>query len=952
MPGHALQLIEIAPGSRSLRQILVSMASDISRLVCLDDSRLPVVRGFFEEDCAIDFRSLGEMVHQVSLVLKDPSIRLASTSVSRAAVQLACHEFDESSEFGRLRNSPGFHDAVLNAIRDLRHCGYEPTHLEACNDPKLSALSRLWTLVDNEFGELPVCFATDQMMKHLERDDVDLSPLAHVAVLQGSTRHPLLSNWLHWMARQGARVTVLVEGLGRESRLFAATRQIETDYGLSALDRVDKGNWVDLLFTKQELHVPAPKVEIHSACDRLTETEWVVRQCLQEVTAGTSHSKIVIICRSLEDYGIPLQFAAKRHGLSLHSTVSQPIGRNAFVDMILRLMRTLASNDVRAMREVLRSTFFGFSTSTLTALMEALIASYRLRAEQWQDLEERASAIEGAQPLLEILSWRELCLSHPVGLGEWLQRFRILIATEPFPDRFSGEQNPTRERDLRAFRALEREMAASASLRQAKNERSLNLLEFVEWCDVIAKNSETIITTGDKHGVRVVGSPELARDSEVAFVLGVLEGKWPRRRTDDAVLFDADRALLHHIFPEMPRISDSHDEARAERDHFVKLCAVASRKLVLSYPLTDGDRDGKPAFYLNELRRLFGTQIEQPPKLRRHIIPPEEECVSLADVTVRRGLNADRTSVGPIQLTTEKARTLIRPDWDRGVRLRHLATAAECPFHAAFRYQLKVNTPEDVTRPTILLSIPARASLSTQPTEEMARAAMMHELGEILSEQFSRREYWAWKLLEAAGKRLIDGWIEREFEMRERMPMNLDLTVTNVDLGEEGTKDFARLGGKRIRLRDGVDAISTLGNMSVVTSYRNSSLKTKDQAFASNRDKIYVGLLALACRRERTSMGYLVDSISGDRTLYLCNGSIDDLRQLDDQGVDYKRVDEGFEFLRLACDEAAVAVDAMERSLIRPKSGEHCDFCSYGELCRRSKDFGEQTVDIFAGDDE
>ena len=920
------------------------MADDIERVACLEDSRLPIVRSFFSEDCAIDFRSLGDLVHQVSLALKDDSIRLVGNSIARAAVQMACHEFDEQSDFGRLRDRQGFHQILLQAIRDLRHTGYDQSHLEACSDPKLAALARVWTLVESEFDELPVTFATTLMQRQIGRDDVDLATLGHIVFVQGSTRHPLAAKWLNWVASCGARVTVIVEGLGKESKLFAATREIEADYGVQALSQVEPHSWYQCMFTQELLRFPAPKVEIHSACDRLTETEWVIRHCMREVTAGTEQSKIVIICRDIEDYGILLQFAAQRHGLSLRSTVSQPLGRNAFVALMINLMKALAGNDVRALRESIRSTFFGFSSSTIQSLFDALLQSYRLPAEQWLILEETASAIEGATPLLDILAWRKAVITQPAGLVEWLHRFQQLISTEPFPDRFSGEQNPTRERDLRAFRALERELAASASLTQSRKDQHWSLGEFARWCEVIGKNSETVVTVGDRHGVQVVGSPDSARDCEVAFVIGVLEGKWPKRRSDHALLFDEDRAELHRIFPDLPRIPDSHDEARAERDQFVKLCAIASRRLVLSYPLADGDKVGKPAFYLNELRRIFGTQIEQPAKLRKHIIPPDEECVSLADRMVRNALNGERAPTPPVEIHSEKSRELLRPDWDRGIRLRHLATAAECPFHAAFQYQLRVVAPDDYNRLSTLLSIPRRASLATQPTPETARAAMEHELNEILAEQFSKREYWAWKLLDSAGQRLIRDWINREFAQRENWPIDISNTFTNVELGDEGTKDRAKLGGKVIHLRDTVDAVSKIGPMSVVTSYRTSSPRTqsaRDLRFQSKRDRIQIGLLSMACRRGGQTMGFLVDSIGGERELFVCISSPDDIQELSNLKIKFKRMSEAEDFGRVALEEAEIAVDAMDRGLVRPVPGDYCEHCAFGELCRRSMEFGE-----------
>ena len=147
-----------------------------------------------------------------------------------------------------------------------------------------------------------------------------------------------------------------------------------------------------------------------------------------------------------------------------------------------------------------------------------------------------------------------------------------------------------------------------------------------------------------------------------------------------------------------------------------------------------------------------------------------------------------------------------------------------------------------------------------------------------------------------------------------------------------------------IHLRDTVDAVSKIGPMSVVTSYRTSSPRTqsaRDLRFQSKRDRIQIGLLSMACRRGGQTMGFLVDSIGGERELFVCISSPDDIQELSNLKIKFKRMSEAEDFGRVALEEAEIAVDAMDRGLVRPVPGDYCEHCAFGELCRRSMEFGE-----------
>ena len=83
----------------------------------------------------------------------------------------------------------------------------------------------------------------------------------------------------------------------------------------------------------------------------------------------------------------------------------------------------------------------------------------------------------------------------------------------------------------------------------------------------------------------------------------------PKRRIEDPILNDEDRIFLHHHFSDLPPLKDSFSVARSERDLFIRLCSVAEKKLVFSYPQTDETKDNVPAFYLTELEKILTEKL-------------------------------------------------------------------------------------------------------------------------------------------------------------------------------------------------------------------------------------------------------------------------------------------------------------------------------------------------------
>jgi hypothetical protein len=240
----------------------------------------------------------------------------------------------------------------------------------------------------------------------------------------------------------------------------------------------------------------------------------------------------------------------------------------------------------------------------------------------------------------------------------------------------------------------------------------------------------------------------------------------------------------------------------------------------------------------------------------------------------------------------------------------------------------------------------------TDPAE--AEAALIDALESELDTLYAEVPEWEMQLLRAGGRRLIREWLRREFRSRELWPKDM------IRLNEEFGSDWLNgtmPGG--VRLGGNLPAISRHKSYSIAHLYESG---VRDAKNLTDVERLYFGLHFLALHESGREGAIELESMRGKRELMVLtrgggevSGQIQESLSVVDLSTADDPVQSKREFYGKVKDLLRIAVERIREGRADPIKGDHCDFCDYGELCRRSRAFGEDDSpfgeDVTSGDD-
>jgi hypothetical protein len=428
----------------------------------------------------------------------------------------------------------------------------------------------------------------------------------------------------------------------------------------------------------------------------------------------------------------------------------------------------------------------------------------------------------------------------------------------------------------------------------------------------------------------------------------MLEGVFPRRRTENPILTDEDRREINdrRAFP-LPLVT-SFDIADRERDTFKSLCRVATGSLIFSYPESSDERDNIPAFYLEEARRALGGKMPTRRYSRQDLTPAPDNCVAESDRKLREALDSDRADPEVDFGLDPSIRELIRSRQPEALELRDLRTALECPFRYVVQRMLSLYPEREKKRWYQLRQLAQSARLVAQPEPESARRVLTELLEAKLEEVRPYTTESDWLLMKQGGERLVEDWLTREFASREVWPKDPEtLSAAPAFGGPELRGNLPRVGP----ISGSVAGVSQMGAYKVIHMVESNtpSLERSATLRLKDRDAMYYGAHLMAGYEKGRVVALEIESMSGGRKLLVLNRLPDpelpndaahDLTVLDLAGQSDGAVttEVFFEYVKSLIDKASKAIRDVDA---KPIPGEHCVFCDYGELCRQSSEFGE-----------
>jgi len=902
MRAGAIRLFAVPPGTRHLAPLLAQFCkSGYGVITGTSDAAVATARWALPAECEFDILPLGTLVQNALNRTELPAATLVHSGHYTAAISEALGSLDEGSFLWPCRKFPGVHRAVGDVLKELSQfeVGLDaPTSGSAPVRKKLADFAAVEHETASILKSVNRQTHVEQLRALLDLNRVEGLP-SKVWIQLDSQVSPLHVQLIQWLRANGVSVW-LVGVSGADPTLYSWMNWVQ--------------HAVEAPIENNGANPTSPQIVIRSSADAFAEAEDVIGQCAQLLHDGVATSSIGIYARSLEHYSALLQCSAEAKGLSLACPRRVPLLENAFARLSLETLRALSGADVRRLDIVVRSTYLAFEAKTRTETLQILSEAHRSRTEPWIALSEALTASgDTFSVLAEIVQIGREAASRFDPLDHWCGFLRDFIDKLP---KSSASEHVAR--DHRAGTVMQRTLQEAAAVRRLRNHSPLGFTAFVRECERIWSSADVSLPVRGS-GIRVASSLEQLGDREHIFSLGMMESVFPRRRRENPLLNDEEREEISRVHKLKRALPNSRDEQARERELFYELCAAATGRLTLSYPRFSEDRENTPSFFLQDLESKAEVQEVKPEQAEAKAIPLPHLVLPKA----------------------HWEQTTFRPS--------ELRQGLQCGFQHFARHRLDLQRQDIASNWHSLRRLPTAANLAsaTEATEGEFRLRLA--LQEAIDEKFGELPSWEIPLLLSGGKRLVREWIEREFAAREAWPKDSESLQTDVRFGKDLRADM----GRGVHLSGQVQATSRMGDYAVVHVVE-SRTPTIEEGILSDPDALYYGLYLLAISQQATSAAVEVDGMDGRRVLMVVPrlpGTVLPSRMgeqikfvaLDPRDDPYETKRAFFERVKKLLWEA---VGRIREGDIAPRPGEHCRWCDYAELCRRSRDFGEEVSDF------
>lgn len=942
------------PGGIGRQEILRQILTDESWVSAMDDRSLVMVRRHLPDDLDVELVPFGSLVARFAGMMGDTGFPRLTRPQMRSMIQAVAAGFPDSSLIYAAANLPGLAEAFANAITELHYHGYTSADLvEAASQTtnsltamKLSQLGELDRQLRQIATESSREFGIDRAKFCLDLEEIPELRERHVVIYASQESQPVYEDWIAWLAKTGTVVDLIVEQIPGQIEVFRASRQTVHRIAPTRMEQPDEPTWIRHLFTDTKAS-ESPEIEIWQTGDPLAECEWVCRECQKLIAQGMPEESIGVYARNSESY-LPLMVAsARRLGVRIAGSMSAPVLSNGFAGLTLKILQVLGGSDIRKLERVVRSTYFGLEPAERAWLIQAIKSSREAVGDAWSALQTHAESAPEGEWLRSLLNWRKRSSEASMPMSGWAVHFRDLWEGTRVLERAAHDYEETRERDLKAMTVLQR------SLRDAVLQDRDTPLDFAGFLAKAEElwDLERVLWSRKEAGVHVTSSTSELSGFSVLFCLGMLEGTFPRRRTEDPVLDDFDRAELAKLCPNRPPLTTSHDTAKAERDEFIRICGSAKDRLVLSYPMTQDESDAVPAFYLSEVERASARGAKRVLHRRKDMTPPVEECYAVSDSVLARALDGPRIAPEVPRVTDPVVQAMIRPVWEEGVDLRELSIASVCPFQAAMRYRLPMKPKGQYGTMYWLSRIPAEAQLAEAPDAATARMALRAAVDRQREELAGELESWQSRLIDDAVTRVIDSWVRKEFAARAAFGLTNQKLDTNVRTGGDHLRGKIKFRDVDVPIRAKFPAAWSGEGSTTLTSYESSVPGTAKDVDKTPALRFRLGLTMAMLRDNPDYAALQVDSIDGSRVLFVLAGSAFNLpdEMPEDLKVVVYPIQKGAlagmaarrQLKKESWEHALRVLEELDRGEMLPKPGTQCERCSYSDLCRRHIEFGD-----------
>lgn len=958
---NPIRVIALVPGTRNLRREVEKLAGYMPTVVTsLSSDRVVAMKAALQplEDKYIDFSVVDwRTAVTTELSVRRYDARPPSSGLIESTIEEVLRELSPESPFNRVATFPGVHKALVRVLDEFRawRIDLEDLRTENPSSPlerKLNDLAEISKQTTLTLARVHREFLSYTMQECMSGDNS--VPLQQWIVHVGNEIEPLAMQWLQWLAECGGKVTVICDAHPVNDDLFSGSHEwVKLASQSGALFELTDpvGDTTELaksLFVTNAKHVSNenPKILIRRCPDLLTEAEYAVRDVLRLLEEGVPANKIAILTKNNEQYGPLLEAAALRFGLSLRNPRRVPLLTNPFARLFVQVLESLLEPTPHAFMNLVPTLFPVEEAETEVKEKDEEETSYDAPEEieeeefNWESVTLSYTQSEQTNPgVLELLAWREKALNEQATLAGWDELLLELFTQSWCADSVAADCVYS-ARDRHAHSGLRRALSVAASLDLTKRTSPLDFQQFMRRAKRLWSREEITLPTPED-GVLVCSSSEMIPECDHLLIVGVVEGMFPKRRREEPILADSERAEIDARLKELGTyfpLRNSQMEIRRERDEFYAAVASAHKSLVLSYPEAMGERENLPAHYIHLIEDLVPDVEHQ--TIKRTSWAPEDSKLN-PDKKLLEALKKGKVGCTSFEVQTETTRNIIASGLSR-MHIDHLNRAYTCRFQYLVSDRLRIQATRTQTPFATLQYLPSKVDLSDVLDREQATELLENAIEEFIQSRGLAPHQAT--LLRVTGKRRMAEWVEREFTSREIWPSTARMEL------EFGSEILHGKAG-----RTGITVIGKLPNVHKKGDYIIVEMTSTDDPiedmdaegalkFKSNNRMRIASVLGLF-KKEIPKFGVEVDYPGGRRliiypeadyrpgSIHGNNFNVAKLTSLDRKSI-LEWLAEEFKDIVAKLNEGNVVPDLN-------RCQDSCFYCLYGELCRRSAEFGE-----------
>lgn len=580
----------------------------------------------WDSDLEFHLDNLQEWTRFVAHVLDHGKATPSRIAGRIAQVAIASRVAESASGiFVRAKNTLGFHERLADLITELLGAGLTPSQLEEGAQraevldsrfpQKANSIAALWREYARTLSKLDMSLPAEMQVRAC--DIVTNTPIPGDELwLDGFRYLTQVQIDLLSLLAADRRVGITLAWDRGKSDLFVGTvtllRRLEERFEIVWVDVADaptKHRTQTMRSLSQELfqldHPPGEwdrKVHILDCPNRLAEVEWLARRILKKQSEeGLESGDFAVVARGMDTYGPILEQVLPRFGLAASRVVERRAIDNPFVRFLLDVIALIRDDWPReAVYGVIGSTYAWTREDQASLRAELRNARPRNGLEYWRRrAKEMVVECRPAERLSHLASWSVKFEGRQTPL-DFATHTRDMFNELGWLDRANEAGAPHRREDFVAGEVALRAADALSEIEAIGGESKMRLGRFLALWTRMCTLSR--YRTEERHaGIRIVESPdEIGSPPKVAMMLGLLEGVFPRRMTEDPFLNDEERLELRRVTG--CHLSTGVERTEDERLRFCLSATLPTDELFLFYPRTDENSESIPTLYLDDVR--------------------------------------------------------------------------------------------------------------------------------------------------------------------------------------------------------------------------------------------------------------------------------------------------------------------------------------------------------------